>query len=127
VDLVVCALALVHLPALAPVLAEFVRVLRPGGHLVLSDIHVMSLYLGGVATAAGPDGRHALLPASRWFASDYLTAALPLGLRVRAMHEPRWGFDAEAGGPLARQWCAAAADAAHIDTPAAVVWHLQRD
>ncbi len=29
VDLVVCALALVHVPALEPVLAEFVRVLRP--------------------------------------------------------------------------------------------------
>jgi 2-polyprenyl-3-methyl-5-hydroxy-6-metoxy-1,4-benzoquinol methylase len=31
VDVVVCALALVHVPSLAPVLAEFARVLRPGG------------------------------------------------------------------------------------------------
>jgi Methyltransferase domain len=48
-DLVVCALALVHVRALGPVMAEFARVLRPGGHLVVSDIHVLSLYLGGVA------------------------------------------------------------------------------
>jgi len=35
-------------------MAELARVLRPGGHLVISDIHVLSLYLGVVATAAGP-------------------------------------------------------------------------
>src|SRR5262249_12969157 len=37
VDLVVCAIAVSHLPDLTPVFAEFVRVLRPNGHLVLSD------------------------------------------------------------------------------------------
>ena len=37
VDLVVCALALAHVPELGPVLAEFVCVLQPGGHLVISD------------------------------------------------------------------------------------------
>ena len=34
-DVIVCALALVHLPRLEPVLAEFARVLRPGGDLVI--------------------------------------------------------------------------------------------
>jgi SAM-dependent methyltransferase len=125
-DLAVCALALVHVPALAPVMAEFARVLRPGGHLVISDIHVLSLYLGGVATAAGPDGQVGLLPASRFLASDYLAAAVPFGLQVRRCEEPRWPASALAGGPLARQWCAAAADAACTATPAAVVWHFQR-
>jgi len=62
VDLVVCALALTHVPALAPVLAEFARVLRPGGHLVTSDIHVVSLYLGGVAGVPGPGGRLRQMP-----------------------------------------------------------------
>jgi ubiquinone/menaquinone biosynthesis C-methylase UbiE len=68
--LVVSALALTHVPALAPVMAEFVRVQRPGGHVVISDIHVMSLYLGGVVNAPGPDGRVCLLPASRYLASS---------------------------------------------------------
>ena len=31
-----------------------------------------------------------------------------------------------AGGPLARQWCGAAAGAACPGTPAAVIWHFQR-
>jgi ubiquinone/menaquinone biosynthesis C-methylase UbiE len=30
-DIVVCALALNHVPALRPVMTEFARVLRPGG------------------------------------------------------------------------------------------------
>src|SRR5690348_13050963 len=42
VDLVVCALALCHLPDLPPAFAEFARVLRPGGHLVVSDAHLWS-------------------------------------------------------------------------------------
>ncbi|WP_234337094.1 class I SAM-dependent methyltransferase [Streptomyces xylophagus] len=42
VDTVVCALALEHIPELAPVLAEFARVLRPGGHLRISDAHLVS-------------------------------------------------------------------------------------
>lgn len=125
-DLVVCALALTHVPALAPVLAEFARVLRPGGHLVISDIHVISLYLGGVPAVAVPGGPAGLLPATRFLASDYLTAARPFGFQVRGCAEPGWPASDQAGGPLARQWCAAAADAAYTGTPAAIIWHFQR-
>jgi len=125
-DLVVCALALIHVRALSPVMAEFARVLRPGGHLVVSDIHVVSLYLGGVPVRAEPGGRPGLLPASRYLASDYLAAALPLGLQLRSCAEPRWPASDQAGGPLARQWCSAAADAAYTGTPAAIIWHFQR-
>jgi len=123
-DLVVCALALTDVPALRPVMAEFARVLRPGGHLVVSDIHVISLYLGGVPAVSEPAGRTGLLPASRYLASDYLDAAIPLGLQVRRCAEPRWPASNLAGGPLARQWCSAAADAAYTGTPAAIIWHF---
>jgi SAM-dependent methyltransferase len=125
-DVAVCALALTHVPTLGPVMAEFARVLRPGGHLVVSDIHLNSLYLGGVAAALGLDGRPALLPASRHLASDYLTAALSHGLELRGCAEPRWPPSDQAGGPLARTWCGAAADAAYEGTPAAIIWHFQR-
>jgi SAM-dependent methyltransferase len=63
-DVVVCSLALTHQPDLAPVLTEFARVLRPGGHLVTSDIHVVSLYLGGVAHVPGIWPRRRCLPAA---------------------------------------------------------------
>jgi SAM-dependent methyltransferase len=125
-DLVVCALALTHVPALAPVMTEFARVLRPGGHLVISDPHLLSLYLGGVPSVAGPGGRAGLLPARRHLPSDYLTAALSCGLQPRSCAEPGWPASDLAGGPLARRWCGAAADAAYTGTPAVIIWHLQR-
>jgi SAM-dependent methyltransferase len=103
IDLVLCGLALAHIADLAPALAEFTRVLRPGGHVVLSDIHVLSLYLGWVAGALGPDGRRRLMPAARRLASDYLHAAWAAGPEVRACEEPRWpASDTAAGPPVVR-------------------------
>jgi SAM-dependent methyltransferase len=56
VDVIVCALALEHVPRLDPVLAEFARVLRPGGDLVISDIHHELLTRGSAMTTRGPTG-----------------------------------------------------------------------
>ncbi|SEH00006.1 Methyltransferase domain-containing protein [Nonomuraea solani] len=126
-DLVVCALALTHQPALGPALSEFARVTRPGGHIVLSDIHVLSLYLGGVATVGGPDGGVRALPAGRFLASDYIAAILAAGLQIVACHEPRWGETPGGhGGPLAQEWCPDAAAAVYHDTPGLIIWHLRR-
>ena len=125
-DLVVCGLALTHVAELTEVLAEFARVLRPGGHLVVSDVHLLSLYLGGVAHAVGPDGRRGLLPAYRRGAAEYLAAALPAGFLVRGCAEPGWPLSEYGGGPQARRWCPEAADVAYTGTPAAVIWHFQR-
>jgi SAM-dependent methyltransferase len=88
VDLVVCALALSHVPDLGPVINEFARVLRPGGHLVISDVPPEYLSLVSPPHVRIGDGRPGLLPAYGHRASDYLTAALPLGLRVRRCEEP---------------------------------------
>jgi SAM-dependent methyltransferase len=117
VDAVVCTLALTYLPTLEPALAELARVVRPGGFIITSDIHVLSLYLGGVSHANGNR-----MPATRYFASDYVRAAKAAGLEIVACHEPRWGNVDGAGGPLAQQWCAPASAAAYRDTPAAIVW-----
>ncbi|MFG3577326.1 class I SAM-dependent methyltransferase [Micromonospora chersina] len=126
-DVVVCGLALAHVAELPEVLAEFARVLRPGGHLVVSDIHLLSLYLGGVAHAAGPDGRVGMLPAYRRGAAAYLGSALPAGFRVRGCAEPGWPSSEDAGGPQARRWCPEAADVAYIGTPAVIIWHFTLD
>jgi SAM-dependent methyltransferase len=126
VDVVTCGLALAHLPALEPVLAEFARVLRPGGHLVTSDIHWQSLYLGGIASVVNDSGVEERLPASRFRPSDYITAALSAGLEIRGCREPRWPPSPYAGGPFARAWAAGAVDAACENTPAAIVWHFRK-
>jgi ubiquinone/menaquinone biosynthesis C-methylase UbiE len=61
-DVIVCALALVHVPRLEPVLAEFARVLHAGGDLVISDMHHEQVTCGSVITARGPAGSRASRP-----------------------------------------------------------------
>lgn len=137
VDTVVCALALTHIPDLAPVLAEFARVLRPGGHLVISDAHLLVSYLRPtLPRRAGPNG-HPSLPAEYHRPlSAYLAAALPLGFQVRHCEEPRrprHSLDpGNAPDPLPTQvswdllhWCPEASAAALDDSPIAVIWHFQ--
>lgn len=136
VDTVVCALALSHVPQLSPVLGEFARVLRPGGHLVISDAHLMTSYLAPLMARSGPDGRTAILDEHHRPLSDYLAAALPLGFQVRHCEEPRRprrSLDpASAPDPLPAHvsWdllhrVPEATATALDDSPIAVVWHFQ--
>ncbi|WP_127933180.1 class I SAM-dependent methyltransferase [Nonomuraea polychroma] len=88
VDLVVCSLALTHVPALDPVLAEFARVLRPGGQVVISDIHPDGVARGVIPSVRLPDGRPARVATYHHPIGDYLRAALAAGLQVRRCEEP---------------------------------------
>jgi len=89
VDLVVCAIALSHVADLGRALAELVRVLRPNGHLVISDSRGLIGDIGFPLVRIGPSGELGYMPTYARLASDYLAAALPLGLRVRRCEEPR--------------------------------------
>jgi SAM-dependent methyltransferase len=99
VDLVTCALALTHVPALGPVFAEFARVLRPGGHVVVCDIHPEMVAFGSIPCVRLPGGAPGRMPAQRHLVGDYLRAALPVGLRPVRCEEPRLsGGDPESTG-----------------------------
>jgi ubiquinone/menaquinone biosynthesis C-methylase UbiE len=138
VDLVVSGLALVHVPALAPVLAEFARVLRPGGHLVISDVHHELVLRGSVVHAPGPAGEPGLSPTYRHTPGDYLRAALPHGLRVRRCEEPRREMPAPppaaeltpgdwADWPWTLLPLVPEASRVAWDLPSTVIWHFQLD
>ena len=140
--LVVCALALTHVPALGPVFAEFARVLRPGGHLVISDIHPERVLRGAIPTVRGPGGRPGRLAAHHHLVGDFLRAALPVGLQLRRCEEPRMAPAdlpaPPAGGSGPRElgpwdvwpWSLAAlvpeaARAADAGVPVEIIWHFQ--
>jgi SAM-dependent methyltransferase len=145
-DLVVCALALAHVPDLAPVFAEFARVLRPGGHLVVSDARTLVEGIGRPMLARDAQGRAALM---RWWdhrTSAYLAAALPLGFAVRACLEPArpdllvrdegsTATDAPSAGghdPVGppniwalHAYSPDAVNVAYAGRPVAIIWHFQ--
>ncbi len=146
VDAVVCALALTHVPELAPALTEFARVLRPGGHLVVSDPRGVIDGVGLPMPRTDADGSSAYLPVWQRRASDYLGVALPLGFEVRRCEEPRRpspmvrpdgssvtdaepppAHDPEAAPDIwaLHAFAAEATNAAYRDQPAAIIWHFQ--
>jgi ubiquinone/menaquinone biosynthesis C-methylase UbiE len=84
-DLVICALALVHLEDISLPCKEFVRVLRPGGNLIISDLHPYH------QAQLGPDYHEELVPDQELFfpnhhgqVDDYLAAVTGAGVTVVA-------------------------------------------
>lgn len=127
VDLVVCSLALVYVPDLRQPFTEFARVLRPGGHAVISDIHHLSLPLGGIVQLLDDSGRQVRITTHVYFPTDYLSAALYAGLSVRACAEVPWpDLEAGHGGPTAQAWCPDAARIAYTRTPALIQLELEK-
>jgi SAM-dependent methyltransferase len=135
VDLVVCTLALTHVPALDPVIREFARVLRPGGHLVIADMHEQSVARGYNPRLRGPNGRPARLVSYRHLVGDYLRAALAVGLQPRRCVEPRAASEqrprtATIGPWEVWPWCLGdlvpeATQAANAGHPVMVIWDFQ--
>jgi SAM-dependent methyltransferase len=86
VDAAVCALALVHVADVRPAIAELARVVRPGGRIVISDVHPVLVMLGWQAQFPTTDGR-GFLRLHPHLVSDYVAGALAAGLAVAAMEE----------------------------------------
>jgi SAM-dependent methyltransferase len=125
-DLVVCALALEHVQDLSGTVAELTRVLRPGGRMVLSDLHPAAVALGGAAYFQDAQGGAGVVRGFGHLHGDYLSAFRESGLIVRQCLEPRFGpSEAAMQGPASRFIPDAAADA-YVGLPGALIWDLVR-
>jgi SAM-dependent methyltransferase len=145
VDVAVCGIAASHIPDLTPVFAELARVLRPAGHLVLTDSRGLIGDIGLPLARTRPDGTFGYIPVWSRLASDYLAVALPAGLQVRRCEELRRktplvddeGRDlADPETPEHRpgrppviwalhRFAPEATNAAYRAQPHAIVWHFQ--
>ena len=126
VDVLVCGLALAHLPDPAPAVAEFARVLAPGGHALVSSLHPMQIQLGWHATFADADGRRGFVREHPHGHAVHLRAFRKCGLEVLDCAEPLL----EAAHVAAKRRVYAAiprtAVAAYAGLPAVLIWHLRR-
>jgi len=124
VDAVVCALALVHLPELGGAMAEFARVLRPGGRVIVSDVHSFLIMLSWQAQFRTEDGGSDFMRLHGHLLSDYGQAAGGAGLRIRSFQELR--LTPESAITVAAQPLPEANHAAWVGLPGLVVWDLEK-
>jgi ubiquinone/menaquinone biosynthesis C-methylase UbiE len=126
VDLAVCALALDHAPTLLDPIRELGRVVRPGGRMVISDIHPVLSALGAAAFFQAADGSAGFVRNHRHVHGEYLDAFAEAGLAVRRCVEPRFGPEEVELQALAARHVPDAATAAYLGLPGALIWDLVR-
>ena len=127
VDLVVCSLALTHVERLGPVVAEFARVVRPGGSIVLSDVHPTAVGFGGAAVFPTDSEQFELHFVRNLVhgVSEYVDAATGTGLVVRDCREPSVPESAIAANP-AYAIVPDAVRQAFTGLPFLLVWRLEK-
>lgn len=120
-DLVICALALTHLPDLDVPIREFARVVRPGGHLVLTDLHPVACATGANISFEASDGtRRIVQDHIRWH-QEYLASFRAAGLVVQDCVEPEFHVSGAAAGGVAEL-----AELAVGGLPGILAWLLRR-
>jgi len=124
VDAVVCALALVHLSDLSAALAEFRRVLRPGGRLIVSDVHPFLVLLGWQPQFPVGEEHRGFMRLHCHLPSDYVTAAGRHGLALRTLREPP--LTEASALTAAAEIVPDANRAAFVGLPAVTIWAFER-
>jgi SAM-dependent methyltransferase len=125
-DLVVCGLALAHLPKLADAVGELARVLRPGGRLVISVLHPFQAMLGWQAPFQDADGQRGFVREYEHGHADYVTAFRAAGLTVHGCAEPALGPEHIRAKRRAFRHIPDAATAAYLGLPGVLVWDVRK-
>ncbi len=125
VDVAVCTLALTHCVELGAAVRELERVVRPGGHVVISDVHPFMVMLGSQAVDFDDDDSSGFTRNYVHQVSDYLAAFQFAGLEVIQCAEPIWG-DEEVATLGIGEHAPGLMDAAVKGLPIVIVWELMK-
>lgn len=85
-DLVIAALVLCHVPQLEVVFAHAYHLLRPGGHLLVTDFHPAAIARGWRTQFTEANTTY-LLPTAEHTRDDYLTALQQTGFIIQTITE----------------------------------------
>lgn len=122
-DLVLCALALSHLPDVGQAVAEFRRVLRPRGRLIVTDVHPIMVLLAAQPIFAYKPGQLGFVRVRPHQVSDYLTAFATHDFAFISCYEPRYAGPLPPGGY--EESIPDAARAAWAGIPSAIIYEMQ--
>jgi SAM-dependent methyltransferase len=125
-SVVVCGLALAHLPSLQDAVGELARVLAPDGRLIVSVLHPFQALLGWNAPFSGADGARGFVREHPHLHSDYLDAFATAGLEITECLEPTIGADELSAKRRAFRHIPQATAAAYIGLPAVLVWAARK-
>ena len=124
-DFAVCTLALTHCADLKSPIRELARVVRPGGHVVISDVHTLMVLLGVHGGYRRNQSEQGFIRNYVHLASDYLTVFQDTGLNVVQCIEPLWGNPEIATIGFAEQM-PDLMEAAVRGLPIVIVWEMER-
>jgi SAM-dependent methyltransferase len=125
-DLVVCGLALAHLPSLGGAVGELGRVLASGGRLIVSVLHPFQALLGWNAPFSAPDGSRGFVREHPHMHSDYLSAFSAGELTVTGCIEPAITEQQLGAKRRAFRHLPEATAAAYLGLPAVLVWAAEK-
>jgi SAM-dependent methyltransferase len=125
-DLIVCGLALAHLPELDGPIQEMARVLAPGGRLIVSVLHPFQALLGWHAPFTGSDGTRGFVREYPHLHADYLAAFANAGLDLRACAEPQITEQELTAKRRAFSHIPEATAEAYLGLPAVLVWDAEK-
>jgi malonyl-CoA O-methyltransferase len=92
-DVVICGLALGHLPRLEVSFTEIARVLKRGGYALISDFHPFISLQGAQRTFSLPNGATYAVEHYAHLYADYHRAIWAAGLVIEHLAEPRLDLD----------------------------------
>lgn len=124
VDLAVCSLALSHIPDLETGYAELARVVRPGGTVVVADVHPTWISLGSTAAFPHGDGL-AHVRDLLHLVGHHVRAAHAAGLAIADCVEVP-PDEAMLSGHLAYPFVPEAVVQAYEGIPFLLIWELRR-